>query len=86
MRLCINSIDSCAVKIRSERMKNFIAPADRLLTADQLAAKLARSAPARARRAELRAAIATAMGLGGSQPAVIREANRRLRAQAARGW
>jgi hypothetical protein len=63
-------------------MKNFIVPADKLLTADQLAAKLARLAPASARRAELRAAIATEMGVGGSHPAVIREANRRLRARA----
>ena len=58
----------------------FIAP--KLLTADQMAAKLARLAPASARRAALRAAIATEMGLGGSHPAVIREANRRLRARA----
>ena len=52
-------------------MKNttFVAPADRLLTADQIATKLARLASARARRAEVRAAI--------------REANRRLRAQLA---
>lgn len=64
-------------------MKNFIAPADKLLTADQIAAKLARLAPAIARRAALRAAVATEMGLGGSHPTVIREANRRLRAQAA---
>ena len=60
----------------------FIAPADKLLTADQIAAKLARLAPAIARRAALRAAIATEMGLGGSHRAVIREANRRLRARA----
>jgi len=78
-------IDNQAVQMQSGRMKNktFVAPADRLLTADQMAAKLARLAPAIARRAELRAAIATEMGLGGSHPAVIREANRRLRAQAA---
>ena len=63
--------------------KTFVAPADRLLTADQIAAKLARLAPARTRRAELRAAIGTEMGLGGSHPAVIREANRRLRARSA---
>ena len=71
--------------MQSGRMKNktFVAPADRLLTADQIAAKLVRLAPAIARRAELRAAIATEMGLGGSHPAVIREANRRFRAQAA---
>ena len=66
-------------------MKNttFVAPADRLLTADQVAAKLAHRAPARTRRAELRAAIGTEMGLGGSHPAVIRAANRRLRDQSA---
>ena len=64
-------------------MKNtiFVAPADRFLTADQIAAKLARLARTRTRRAELRAAIGTEMGLGGSHPAVIREANRRLRAR-----
>jgi hypothetical protein len=61
----------------------FVAPADKLLTADQIAAKIARRAPASARRAELRAAIGTEMGLGGSHPAVIREANRRLRARSA---
>ena len=66
-------------------MKNttFVAPADRRLTADQIAAKLARLAPVRTRRAELRAAIGNEMGLGGSHPAVIREANRRLRARSA---
>ena len=71
--------------MQSERMKHktFVAPADRLLTADQIAAKLARLAPAITRRAELRAAIGTEMGLGGSHPAVIREANRRLRARLA---
>jgi hypothetical protein len=67
----------------SERMKNFIAPADKLLTAAKLAAKLARLAAAGDRRTALRAAIATEMGLGGSHPAVIREANRRIRARAA---
>ena len=78
-------IDNNVVQMQSERMKNtaFVAPADRLLTADQIAAKLARLAPASARRAELRAAIATEMRLGGSHPAVIREANRRLRARSA---
>ncbi len=78
-------IDKHEIQIQSERMKTtaFVAPADKLLTADQIAAKLARLAPARARRAELRAAIATEMGLGGSHPAVIREANRRLRARSA---
>ncbi len=65
------------------RNKTFVAPADRLLTADQIAAKLAGLAPASTRRAELRAAIATEMRLGGSHPAVIREANRRLRARSA---
>jgi hypothetical protein len=81
----MSPIDNNAVQMQSERMKNttFVAPADRLLTADQIAAKLARLAPARTRRAELRAAIGTEMGLGGSHPAVIREANRRLRAQSA---
>jgi hypothetical protein len=66
-------------------MKNetFVAPADRLLTGDQIAAKLARLAPASTRRAELRAAIGTEMGLGGSHPVVIREANRRLRTRSA---
>ena len=78
-------IDNYAVQMQSERMKNtaFVATADKLLTADQIAAKLARLAPASARRAELRAAIGTEMGLGGSHPAVIREANRRLRARSA---
>ncbi len=78
-------IDNYAAQIQSGHMKNttFVAPADRLLTADQIAAKLARRAPASARRAELRAAIGTEMGLGGSHPAVIREANRRLRARSA---
>ena len=71
--------------MQSGRMKNktFVAPAARLLTADQIAAKLAGLAPASTRRAELRAAIGTEMGLGGSHPAVIREANRRLRVRAA---
>ena len=66
-------------------MKNttFVAPADKLLTTDQIAAKLARRAPASARRAALRAAIGSEMGLGGSHPAVIREANRRFRARSA---
>jgi hypothetical protein len=78
-------MDALAVQMHSEHMKNttFVAPADKLLSADQLAAKLVRLAPARARRAALRAAIATEMELGGSHPAVIREANRRLRGQAA---
>lgn len=49
-------------------------------TVTEIAAKLALLAPASTRRAELRAAIATEMGLGGSHPAVIREANRWLRA------
>ncbi len=81
----IGLIDNYVVQIQSECMKNttFVAPADRLRTAEQMAAKLARRAPASARRAELRAAIATEMGLGGSHPAVIREANRRLRARSA---
>jgi hypothetical protein len=78
----VSLIDNYVVQMQSEPMKNFIAPADKLLTADQIAAKLVRLAPASARRAELRAAIATEMGLGGSHPAVIREANRRLRAAA----
>ena len=78
-------MDNYAAQIQSGHMKNttFVAPADRLLTADQIAAKLVRRAPASARRAELRAAIGTEMGLGGSHPAVIREANRRLRARSA---
>jgi len=81
----VSPIDNHGIQMQSERMKNtvFVAPADRLLTAAQIAAKLARLAPARARRADLRAAIGTDMGLGGSHPAVIREANRRLRARSA---
>lgn len=59
---------------------NFIAPADRLLTADQLAAKLARRAARQTIRATMRAQVGNEKGLGGSHPEVIREANRRLRA------
>lgn len=59
---------------------NFTAPADKLMTADQLAARLARGADARARRAAVRAQVGNEMGLGGSDHRVIREANRRLRA------
>lgn len=59
---------------------NFTAPADKLLTADQLAAKLAEGAADRTRRAQMRALVATEMRLGGSDRRVIAEANRRLRA------
>jgi hypothetical protein len=52
----------------------------RLLTAAELTAKLARTAALRTRRAEMRARVGTEMGLGGSHHAVVREANRRLRA------
>lgn len=53
-----------------------------LLTANQLTIKIAtrRIAPAYQARIQMRAAVATEMGLGGSDPKVIREANRRLRA------
>jgi hypothetical protein len=53
---------------------------NRLLTSAQLTAKLARTADARTRRAEMRARVGTEMSLGGSHHAVVREANRRLRA------
>ena len=59
---------------------NFTAPADKLLTAAQLTAKLARTAAARTRRAQMRAAVATEMGLEGSDGRVVREAGRRLAA------
>lgn len=52
----------------------------KLLTADQMTAKLARLAPAITRRATVRAAVATEMGLGVAHPAVVKEAHRRLRA------
>lgn len=59
---------------------NFTAPADKLLTADQMAAKLARRSAAQTIRATMRAQVGNEMGLGGSDARVIREANRRLRA------
>ena len=48
----MDQIDNYVIQIQSERMKNttFVAPADRLLTADQIAAKLARLAPTVTRR------------------------------------
>ena len=57
---------------------------NKTLTADQLTAKIAarRSAPGYQARIEMRAAVATEMGLGAGNPKVVREANRRLRAAA----
>lgn len=54
----------------------------RQLTSNQLTVKIftLRISPAYQARIQMRAAVATEMGLGGSDPKVIREANRRLRA------
>lgn len=56
-------------------------PNTKTLTADQMAAKMSRLAPAIRRRAERRAAVATETGLAICHPAVIKEAYRRLRAE-----
>lgn len=61
-------------------MTNTNRTARRLLNATEMAAKLASGAEARTRRAEMRALVGNELGLGGSDPRVIREANRRLRA------
>jgi len=54
---------------------------NKLLTADQMAAKMFRLAPAIRRRAEHRAAVAAETGLAICHPAVIKEAYRRMRAE-----
>lgn len=53
---------------------------NRLLTADQLTAKLARGADARRARAAMRCQVAAETGASPFSPAVRAEANRRLRA------
>lgn len=52
----------------------------KLLTADKMTLKLWRTAAARTQRATVRAAVATEMGLGVADPAVVKEAHRRIRA------
>lgn len=49
-------------------------------TAAQMTAFLARTAAARTARATVRAQVGNEMGLGGSDPKVVREAHRRMRA------
>lgn len=50
--------------------------------ANKLCRYLARTAAKRTARAEMRARVATEMRLGGSHPAVVREAARRMRSEA----
>jgi hypothetical protein len=58
----------------------FTAPADKLLTAAQMAAKLARTEAARDARAAMRCKVAAETGADPFSPAVKAEAARRLRA------